>query len=55
MSLTMLDELDAMGAAIREAERTPKRRRTTASRVQISYWSQLEQRFKTRWTTCVFR
>jgi hypothetical protein len=54
MILTMLDELDAMGAALREAERKPKRRRTPTNRVQITYWSQLEQRMKTRWTTCVF-
>jgi hypothetical protein len=51
----MLDDLDAMMAELRAAERKPRRRKPPVTRVQISYWSQAEQRFKTRWTTCVFK
>ena len=51
----MLDELDAMAAALRDAERAKPKRRKPVTRVEISYWSQAEQRYKTRWTTCVFK
>lgn len=51
----MLDDLDAMAAALRESQRKPARRKRPVTRIEISYWSQAEQRYKTRWTTCVFK
>ena len=54
----MLDDLDAMLAANRDAARAAARRRPRpkpATKVQISYWSQAENRYKTRWTTCMFK
>jgi len=54
----MLDDLDAMQAALNEAERATrkKRRKSPApARVEITYWSQTEKRFKKRATTCAFK
>lgn len=52
----MLDELDAMLAQQREQKRRePRRVVVLPDRVRIQYWSQAEQRFKSRMTTCMFR
>lgn len=54
----MLDELDALAAAARAADRAAARRRPrakTPDKVKITYWSQAEHRLKTRWTTCMFK
>jgi hypothetical protein len=53
----MLDELDEMLAAQREAARNAPRVkvRREQPRHTISYWSAIDQRWKTRTTTCRFR
>lgn len=54
----MLDELDAMAAQQREAQRAARRSRpkpAAPTKIQIGYWSKAENRWKTRWTTCMFR